>query len=526
MKNFKKNRIKSFLLLLLCCTAPVLAAPHETLPTYHWAYAYLHELQLRGFCLDLLQMNQPYTRGEIARSLVRIPADESSRRPAWMEPLISRLRSELAPELAALNSPAADEILFRANFFPNLDASDQNDAQYLGIYRGSLGAGVTPDLFAMTSVIADQYDYDDPDYSGYKWRGLVGYVEQAYIRFNFKKLHFKFGRDFLKWGIGESGSLLFSNVCQPLDQLFAAANFGPFQFSMIAAELNRMTLQEQSGELREYRRFLSGHRLDASFWRGRLQVGISEVIIFGETNGGMNLINLNPLIFYHLEKKNGAVDNNVLPMIDLLAYPARNWRIYTSLLIDDIQVEKTVVDDLEPNEIGWVVGTSLADPLQIRGLALNFEYTRVANRTYKTPNPAEIFTYRNQPLGHPLGSDFEHWQAGFSAWLMRDCRFNLLASQTRAGEGILEKPWDEPWDNFSLETGYHEPFPSGVIQTTTGLEINIDWLIATWCRLHTTYQWRHLENRNHLADHAGVEWRFKLSAELKYSIRWPLMASF
>jgi hypothetical protein len=103
---------------------------------------------------------------------------------------------------------------------------------------------------------------------------------------------------------------------------------------------------------------------------------------------------------------------------------------------------------------------------------------------------------------------------------------HLQGHQTRAGEGTLEKPWDEPWDNFTLETGYHEPFPTGVIQTSTGLDVKIDWLVATWCRLNTTYQWRQLENRNHLADDSGVEWRFNLSAELRYTFRWPLPDAF
>ena len=47
------------------------ASLNETLPTYHWSYKYIYEIQSRGFCLDLGQMNLPYLRGDVAASIIK-----------------------------------------------------------------------------------------------------------------------------------------------------------------------------------------------------------------------------------------------------------------------------------------------------------------------------------------------------------------------------------------------------------------------------------------------------------------------
>lgn len=57
---------------------------------------------------------------------------------------------------------------------------------------------------------------------------------------------------------------------------------------------------------------------------------------------------------------------------------------YGQLLIDDLQIEKTRPGDLEPNEIGYLVGGQVADALGLRATTIGVEYTRVANRTCNT----------------------------------------------------------------------------------------------------------------------------------------------
>jgi len=449
-----------FMGISLFCFAEV----NETLPTHHWAYNYIDALQDRGYLLELNTLQLPYTRGEIARQLVK----EESGKENWslfVKEIFHELLAEFSQEINVLNSEQDKEsLLLRGKYEGYIDNTQEDKTVYRGIYRGGIGAQVGKHVFAYSGFNFDQYDYHDPLYTGYKWRGLAGYTEQAYVRFKMHHFDIVFGRDFLQWGAGQSGTLIMSNITRPLDQLRARVSFGPFDYMFIASELNRMSGLDSNDVSITVRRYLSGHRLGVSFFNGRLRVAVSELIIYGGQDEYFNTVYLNPVIFYHGAKKNGAGNNNVLPTIDIKGYPKKNIQIYGSLLLDDIQVEKTVPGDLEPNEIGVIIGTKWSDPFELNGLTVSGEYVKITNRTYKTPHFEEVFLHRNQSLGHPLGNDFDLIQAGVSKWFGADLWVGVQYEHVRKGEGSLYAPWDAPWKDKTLKEGYSEPFPTGVVE--------------------------------------------------------------
>ncbi|MCI0512250.1 capsule assembly Wzi family protein, partial [candidate division KSB1 bacterium] len=288
-------------------------------------------------------------------------------------------------------------------------------------------------------------------------------------------------------------------------------------FTYLAAELNPDPAQLINGVRIPVRRFLSGHRLDLKLWHGRFQAALSELMLYGGPGESFNIIYLNPFIFYHGEHKNQAsYTGNVLPTIDLAVYPWPRFQTYFSILIDDIQVEKTVVDDLEPNEIAWLLGTKIADPFQIAGLTLNLEYVRIANRTYKTSLPLETFVHFNQSLGHPLGNDGDQWLVSANYWWRKYLIFNASFSRQRNGEGSIYTPWDEPWENFTVAEGYHEPFPTGIAAVSNRMRFKISWLKYPWLRFHGQLQYQTIKN------HENVRGQNKksLAAKLLVEMNW------
>jgi len=367
-------------------------------------------------------------------------------------------------------------------------------------------------LYAFSSVNFNQYDYNNPAYKGYKWRGVSGYTEQAYISLKWKRCHLKIGRDFLKWGPGQSGTLVFSNIARPLDQFLSAVSFGPFKFTFVASELDQFAPKNLNGITVPVRRFLSGHRLDLSLYHGRIQTAISEVVVYGGENASFDIVYLNPIIFYHGATKNGASDSNVLPTMDLLIYAKKNLQFYSSLLIDDIQIEKTGPGDLEPNEIAWLAGMKWADPIGMKGMAVNAEYVRVANRTYKTPHPPELFTHRGMPLGYPLGHDFDYLQLGLSKWFGKDLWLELKSSQTAKGEGSLFTPWDEPWMAYTVKEGYSEPFPTGVVEKQTLVSASMRYYCSTHWGLEADLFYSSRKNADHVSGRIrkNIFWRMGL----------------
>jgi len=489
------------------------ASGHEILPTYHWSYTYISEMQLRGYCLDLSQLHIPYIRSEVASSLIQAKEiiQTEGATDVFLNNVLQRLLHEFDVEIMVLQgaSELENKVQGKTYIHSYIDKKDNEDLVYRGIYRGGMGVSLGKNMYAFSGVNFDQYDYYDPAYQGYKWRGFAGYTEQAYLCFRKNRFYIKFGRDFLRWGAGQSGTLILSNMARPLDQLYANVRFGPFSFSFIASELDRMNVAKEEGGALHVRRYLSGHRLGLSLMKGKLQAAVSEVVIYGDENATFNTIYLNPVIFYHGAKKNGAGDNNVLPIIDLLYYPYNNLKLYTSLLIDDIQIEKTGPGDLEPNEIGLLIGSRWADPFRVNGLTVGGEYAKVTNRTYKTPTPWEVFIHRNVPLGHPLGNDFEYWQIDGSYWFHNKVQVKFGFSRLNKGEGSLFTAWDTPWMDYTVDEGYSEPFPSGVVEQKDELSLHVHYYHSVNWGVQAELHVFNRNNADHIPDNSesGTAWR-------------------
>ena len=343
---------------------------------------------------------------------------------------------------------------------------------------------------------------DDPGYIGKKWPGIVGYTEQAYIAAEWGRFRFKFGRDFIRWGSGKNGTLIFSDITRPLDHLLAAARLGPFLYTFVASALDEIELDSQTaerygGELAQ--RYLSAHRLDVRLFRGRFQWAITEMALYGGVHRQLNWSYLNPFMIYHLSQLNDGGRVNTLLTTDLIVYPINKLAVYGSFLIDqEMHIRKTKSSELEPKEIAWIVGSQWADPVGVPGMTLFAEYAGVTNRTYKTAHPWETFSHRNVSMGHPIGNDFDHWRVGISQWLLGRIKVKLDYGITRKGEGGVFTPWDEPWMDVPLEEGYSEPFPTGIVEKWKQLSFNIDYFPSIYWGLHAEIHTHRRENADHV----------------------------
>jgi len=494
------------LILILFYSQFSFASFNETLPSWHWAYEYIHDLQLQGRFDDLFMLNQPFTRGEVAEALLRFRNRMVSAEFNLSNSEIGRFKRlvrEFAPEIKQIKGDTVDLNFadFGIRIETNMDYAADHEVKYRGIYRTKIDVPIGKHITVYNGINFDQYLVDDPDYVGKKWRGVVGYTEQAYISGNFGPFKIKFGRDFLKLGAGENGDLLFSNVCRPLDQFIARARLGHFQYSFITSELDEMILTpELADSLGGYRvsRYLTAHRLDAKFFKGRLQCAITEVILYGGVSRQMDWVYINPFIFYHGEQLNKSGLGNTFGTVDLLFYPIDRLEFYGSFLIDDVQIEKTGSGDLEPNEIGYIVGGHWGDGFQLNGLTVSTEYARVTNRTYKTPNFWETFMHRNIPLGHPLGNDFDLWEVDLSQWIGANFWIQAGYTFTRKGEGSLFTPWDEPWMDYTIEEGYSEPFPTGVVEKRKQIGVEFKFYPSIHWGIQAEAHWQWRENADHI----------------------------
>ena len=501
----KEKPMKRQTMIFMFIVLPVCGSMNETLPSWHWAYDYIESLQMTGLFQDVYQMNRPFTRGDVARSILETGYEIKQNEINLSGSELKRykcLAAEFSDEIRSIQGrlDSVDVLELGGHLIEDIMQHKDEDVEFKGVYRSQIHVPVGKYLTLYNGINFDQYLVDDPDYVGKKWRGIVGYTEQAYARAQFSRFRFRFGRDFLKWGPGQSGTLIFSDIARPMDHFMGSVDAGPFRFSYFISRLDdwklSVALRDSLGDSCA-RRYVSCHRLDARFFNGRLQCAISEAVTYGGVHRVPEWTYLNPFIFYHGAQLNESGKTNTFGSIDILGYPTKCWQVYGTLMIDDIQIEKTCPGDLEPNEIGYLIGSRWS---LVGGGIVSAEYVRITNRMYKTPNPWETFVHRGIPLGYPLGNDFDQWQIGWTQWIGGAFRGEISYGQVRKGEGELFTPFDKPWLNYTVEQGYSEPFPTGVVEKQDLFYVKLNYYTSAHWGFKAEFQSIAYKNYNHTED--------------------------
>ena len=497
----------------------------QSLRPSYWTTDYITFLQNRGYLWDLSPLEQPYNVRDVERTLLKEKDRLKTDTGHWM-----------------LDIGYQDRLLYFSKFFHgegetlfwmlqsgNEFFSTDNFDLYRGIQRGTIGLRVQSWLEVYDTFLLDNRLDENPIYLGKTQSGYASYSEQAYGLLSHKGFQFKLGRDFIRWGVGRDATLLVSDFSRPMDIFSASYSSRYFRFSYFAASLdpssykvgsNQLTvcnLVQTGSPLRSDRqnRYLTAHRLEIRPWK-YLYISLSESILYGGSNFSYDLAYLNPFMFYHGVQMNGPNGGNTIGSLSFAFMPKQGIFLYGDLMIDDIQIEKTGPGDLEPNEVGYIIGVNVADPMGIFGLDLYGEYTRITNRTYNTLQPWEKWLHRNQPMGHFLGNDFDRTIAGFSYWPRPQYRFSLEYENRRRGEGLIEQPFDTPWMDVPIGEEYHEPFPTGVVEKSNIFSFEATWHPWWWLRVSGNISYLDVENRENTLGENAAYWEGIVRVEIDW----------
>jgi hypothetical protein len=475
-QNFSKLSLRSLRKIVLngigvvsfLWRVPIASAQETiTLPTSHWAYEYLQELGLRRRLPGTMLFTLPLRYQQIATVVDSLGPDPSSAAERfWLQ----RLKT-----LAATSEAAYPKLLAGGRVLENAGNILDTDRRSRLAVRSHLG--IFPDRhLALYNVInLDQNLGDDPNYIGKRWRGFTGFTEQAYALLHFDKYLVKFGRDFIRWGRARDATLLISDYARPIDHLLAQFDFSRARFTYVAAKLDRRPLADSS--IARYgvdyaERYLTAVRAEAEVSKNRLQFAFTQFVVSGGPSRVFEWNYLNPFLIYHGEQLNDKQQGgNIFVALDFMARPKTGLEFYGQLLIDDIQVEKRGRGDLEPNETGYLLGVEKA----VNAATVGLEYTRVANRTYNTVREWEKFLHRRRPLAHFLGNDFDRWLLHTNLYAGKQVQFYLTTELLRHGEGRIDSTFDRPWENATLEKGYREKFPFGVVERSWQFRLEARW---------------------------------------------------
>jgi len=230
---------------------------------------------------------------------------------------------------------------------------------------------------------------------------------RGYITFRpLKSINVQFGHDRNFIGSGYR-SLLFSDNGVP--NLFVKINtqIGRFQYTNTwHSMINAQSPAFQNG-LR-HKKFAVTHRLGVNV-TDNLNIGLFEAEVFNRdsTNGGFDLDYLNPIIFYRfVESYLGSSDNAVLGF-DFRWLVAGKVSLYGQFVLDEF-LSKYIFNSSKSwtNKWGIQGGAKYIDAFGVPGLDLQYERNVVRPYVYSHKDGGQNYVAFNQPIAHPLGSNF------------------------------------------------------------------------------------------------------------------------
>ena len=373
----------------------VRAQASSYLPISHWATPYIEHLIARGLVVDPTPLTRPWRRSVIVSAL---KAADTTALTAPERRVVARIVAALDdPEAgphgrvdADLGTTVASTAL-RDPLELDRGVPDHQPEPARGFVSGGLRLEATfgPVVLVTHPMFDTRLKYD-PDFKGKKDRFIAGRDGEAYLSAQWRYGELFFGTVDRNWGPPALQGLLISPAPYSYDHLGITIGTAGLHLDGILTQLD--DLADTSGT--QNHRFLVARRLvyhrpgslTVSLWEGDILAGPGRQL----EPWYANIVSLGLLQQYDQSTK-----TNSLLGADVQARIA-GTNAFGSLLIDDIQIDHgggALSGNNEPASYGFTLGATRP----AAGGAWTLFYTRVADLTYRTPNPAE--TVERQGVG-------------------------------------------------------------------------------------------------------------------------------
>ena len=306
------------------------------------------------------------------------------------------------------------------------------------------------------------------------------YVDWGYATAVTGPLQVSLGRIPLRWGPGRFSQLLISGKAPSMDMLKIDLSLG----DMVEFTGFTSTIDSDSSI------WLSAHRLDIKPLEN-LRIGLSESILFSA--GNIDLAYGNPFVPWYPVQWNEREDDNAFLAADCSWRPVRGLLMYGELLIDDIQYEN---NQGVPDKLGWTLGTDGFH--QGTGLGGVLEYTAIQRYVYSQRKIVNYYLHDNRIIGCQLGPDADRVTAELSWCGMKGFTARLQGNSTRQGEADVYEGWPD-----TVYAG--GPFPSGIVETTNRLSLDVGWYPENWLELHVSGYISHTDNAGHVENQSSSD---------------------
>lgn len=366
--------------------------------------------------------------------------------------------------------------------------------------RGGLVGRPFSKLAVYADFLLDEELADDPSYTGKKWRGLAGDVDQAFVRYESDVFALTAGRFVSFWGPRRS---LIVGSHQKLDGLQYTLKWGRASISYRLNQLDGLDPESDSTATFEPRYF-AAHRFDLHLAEN-FRLGLFETVVFGGPGREIDFFYLNPLIFFHGSQLNEDYNDNTTVGLDFDYFPRDGLKLYGQWLVDDIQLDNKTRGDNEPNEFGVLLGGYWADA--VTNFDLRVEYTAVTNWTFNQMFERNRYLNDGEPLGAIRGNDYDEIALAAIYWWRSDVATRLNLGYVRQGEGRINAPFTNPWSEVD---NYAEPFPTGIVQKTLAASLRVQAFVYRKAYVDAEAGADFIDNLDHIDGHSETRPFFKV----------------
>ncbi len=513
-------RLPVLLALFAFLSATTVAAQeHRLVPLDHWAYEYIHRLQLRGHLLDLHPTALPYTFGDVEAALSSLDRrDVPAVSARWVDALLDAFARDDSPEGAVIGAEIQPGV--RSGTSARLDPLRPAGSEESAFGAGSVSIypNVAGRLFleygpavVQAGLRFDVYYRDDPDGLPSANR-LITRNEDAYAGIDTRYAAAYVGRYRQHWAPRAETALLVSDNPVGFDQVTLRIGGPRLALRSIVGELDSMTedgrfhgVAGSDSVVASVRRYLAAHRFD---WRPspHLALSVMESSIYSGRSSGFSLKFLNPLVLhaFAVDGRPKNDENNGL-LAGMLWARAGAWTLQGQLLVDDIDLM---------NETGEPPSAALSGNLVYAGLGradLGGSLTAVAVRTYNSHQPDGRYTHLVRGIGAPH-NDFVHAGVYFRFYLGSSSLDVSLAPRLDAlfqGAGEIHMPYPASADDTGL-------ILTGTVQRVLrpAVDLRIQRGRAWWFRMDAGPAFIRNEHHADSADRVAFTMTASLSARL------------
>ena len=385
------------------------ASPY--LPLSHWSTPFIEHLIAAGRMADPSPLSRPFKVDQVVRAIEAVDSTVVTR-AEWA--VVKQIRADLVRHMrgpsSRLDIQAASAASSHARRDPLREA---------GTGHATFSGGAALTLYFGPAVFVSHPYFDtrlkwDPDYFGKKDRIIAGRTAEAYVSAQWRFGELFFGSVDRNWGPRITGGLLVSPSPYSYDHFDVRIGTEGVYLEGLVTQLD--DIADTSGTL-EHRYFIA-HRFTIrppwnwtfSLWEGTIVAGRDRQL----EPWFANIFTLGLL----QQHDQNSVANNLVG-VDVTTRVKRT-QLFGSLMIDDIQVDRSNAGDKEPPSYGFTLGAQGG----IARYGWTAFYTQVANLTYRTPNPAEAVMRRGVGLGR-----------NFSGYDQLTLRGSMIA-----GPGVLLEP--------------------------------------------------------------------------------------